>query len=112
MTQPTITLSELQAAAWANKLAKGFDTTNVHQEFNLLNVEQGEAYTAWRHGDQPSLAGELADVAIFLAGIAQMTGVDLEKAVIDKLAVNAQRTYVRAPNGVLVKSPTDAPDTH
>jgi hypothetical protein len=192
VTRQTITLSELQAAAWANKLAKGFDTTNVNQEFNLLNAEIYEAYEAWTAGDQPHLAGELADVAIFLASVAQMTeidlhtavavlishpdglslrehqavvaaydlgqvvdidrafnflrnniaraydkwrhgeapavqlalacydlvrlaqasSVDLEQAVIDKLAVNAQRTYVRSPNGVLVKAPTDAPDTH
>lgn len=108
MTRQVITIGELQATAWSNKIAKGFSTTNVDQEFNLTSGELAEAYTAWRHGDGRGLAAELADVAIFVACLAQMTGVDLEQAVIAKLTVNAQRTYTNAPNGVLVKTDPDA----
>jgi NTP pyrophosphatase (non-canonical NTP hydrolase) len=95
-------LRELQAEAWANKLAKGFNTTDVPLEFGLLVEEIGEAFSAWRkEGD---LAGELADVAIFLVSIAEMTGVDLQAAVEDKLAVNAARVYRALPNGTQVKA--------
>ena len=90
-----------QARAWANKVAKGFNTTDVPMEFMLLTEEIGEAFSAWRKGS-PGVGGELADVAIFLLGLAQMTGVDLEAEIEAKLAVNKARAYVRLPNGTLV----------
>lgn len=91
-----------QARAWANKLAKGFNTTDVPMEFGLLVEEIGEAFSAWRKGGA-DLGSELADVAIFLLGLAQMTGVDLAAEIEAKLAVNEARTYARLPNGTLVK---------
>ncbi|MET0426315.1 MAG: MazG nucleotide pyrophosphohydrolase domain-containing protein [Actinoplanes sp.] len=99
----SLTIAQLQAAAWANKRAKGFNTTDVSLEFNLLTAEVGEAIDAWRRNPD-GLAGELADVLIFLAGLAQMTGVDLERAVAEKLDENVGRVYVRSDlTGQLVK---------
>lgn len=95
-------IREAQDRAWANKLAKGFNTTDVPMEFGLLVAEIGEAFTAWRKG-QDDFGDELADVAIFLLGLAQMTGVDLANAISAKLAVNEARTYTRLPNGVLAR---------
>jgi NTP pyrophosphatase (non-canonical NTP hydrolase) len=95
-------IRDAQARAWANKVAKGFNTTDVPMEFGLLWEEVGEAFSAWRKG-RPDLGGELADVAIFLLGLAQMTGVDLAAEVEAKLAVNEARDYARLPNGTLVK---------
>jgi hypothetical protein len=46
----------------------------------------------------------LADALIFLIGLAQMVGADLEEAVEAKLGKNAARAYERLPNGVMVKS--------
>jgi NTP pyrophosphatase (non-canonical NTP hydrolase) len=97
-----LTIREVQRAAWANKLAKGFNVTDVPMEFGLLVEEIGEAFSAWRKG-RPH-GPELADVAIFLAGLAEMTGVDLEAAVAEKLAVNETREYVTMPNGTPVKA--------
>jgi NTP pyrophosphatase (non-canonical NTP hydrolase) len=112
VTRRVINVGEIQEAAWANKIAKDFNTDNVDREFNLLRAEVAEAYEAWLHGDGRGLAGELADVAIFLAGLSQMVGVDLEQAVIEKLAVNARRTYTRGINGVQIKTePASTPDT-
>lgn len=91
-----------QARAWANKVAKGFNTTDVPMEFGLLYEEVGEAFSAWRKG-RPDLGSELADVAIFLLGLAEMTGVNLAAEVEAKLAVIEARTYLRLPNGTLVK---------
>ncbi len=95
-------LRDAQREAWANKLAKGFSTTDVPLEFCLLTEEIGEAFSAYRkmHDDYP---GELADVFIYLVSIAEMTGVDLQDAVEAKLAKNAGRTYRTLPNGTLVK---------
>jgi NTP pyrophosphatase (non-canonical NTP hydrolase) len=95
----------MQDRAWANKVAKGFNTTDVPMEFCLLIEEVGEAFSAWRKqcGD---LGGELADVQIFLFGVAEMTGVGLAAETEKKLAVNEARTYVRLPNGTPVKEET------
>jgi NTP pyrophosphatase (non-canonical NTP hydrolase) len=93
---------QAQARAWANKLAKGFNTTDVPMEFGLLVEEVGEAFSAWRKG-RPDLGAELADVAIFLLGLAQMTGVDLPAEVDAKLTLNEARAYAPLPNGTLVK---------
>lgn len=91
-----------QKLAWENKLAKGFNTTDVPLEFCLLSGEVAEAFDAWRKG-RPQAAEELADVAIYLLGLAEMTGADLQEAVEAKLAVNEARVYRRLPNGVSVK---------
>ncbi len=93
---------QAQARAWANKLAKGFNTTDVPMEFGLLVEEVGEAFSAWRK-DRPDLGAELADVAIFLLGLAQMTGVDLAAEVEAKLTLNEARAYAPLPNGTLIK---------
>lgn len=97
-----------QKLAWENKLAKGFNTSNVPLEFCLLSGEVAEAFDAWRKG-RPEVAEELADTAIFLLGLAEMIGADLQEAVEAKLAVNEARAYRRQPNGVLVKDVVPGP---
>jgi hypothetical protein len=101
MTTGALTVSAVQSAAWANKLAKGFNVTDVPLEFSLLYGEVAEAFDAWRK--QGDVGAELADVLIFLVSVAEMTGVDLETATAEKLAQNAARQYRALPNGVLVK---------
>ena len=53
--------------------------------------------------DTGHLGEELADVAIFLLGLAEMTGTDLGQAVEAKLAANEAREYRSLANGTLVK---------
>ena len=96
-----------QKSAWENKLEKGFNTTDVPLEFCLLVAEVGEAIDAWRK-DRRAMAEELADVAIFLFGLAEMTGIDLQDAVEAKLAVNQARTYRQMDNGLHVQVAPDA----
>jgi NTP pyrophosphatase (non-canonical NTP hydrolase) len=43
--------------------------------------------------DKAKLAGELADVALYLLQLASVTGIDLEKAILDKIAINYTRTW-------------------
>jgi hypothetical protein len=43
-----VDIRSAQRAAWANKLAKGFNTTGVPLEFCLLSGEVAEAFDAWR----------------------------------------------------------------
>ncbi|MCD4687047.1 MAG: nucleotide pyrophosphohydrolase [Anaerolineae bacterium] len=43
--------------------------------------------------DRDALAGELADVALYLLQLASVTGIDLERAIMDKLQINYARTW-------------------
>ena len=43
--------------------------------------------------NREALAGELADVALYLLQLASITGIDLEQAILDKLARNQTRTW-------------------
>ncbi len=67
-----------------------------------------------RQVDVPAsrLAGSIpsgnSDVAIYLLGLAEMTGVDMQDEIEAKMAKNTARIYQRLPNGVLAKSNSDA----
>lgn len=67
----------------------------------MLYGEVGEAYEAWRkqHGD---VAEELADVAIYLLGLSEILGIDLESAIEAKMKVNNDREY-KIVDGVLTR---------
>jgi NTP pyrophosphatase (non-canonical NTP hydrolase) len=43
--------------------------------------------------DREALAEELADVTLYLLQLASLAGIDLEQAVLDKLARNYGRTW-------------------
>jgi NTP pyrophosphatase (non-canonical NTP hydrolase) len=88
-----------QQAAWNNKVAKGFNITDVALEFGLMNAEVGEAFTAWRKR-LPDFGEELADVAIYVMSLAEMNSIDLETEIDRKLAKNAARVYERDVHGV------------
>ncbi len=84
-----------------NKINHGFNTTDIAKEFCLLYGEVGEAYEAYRK-KKDDLGGELADVAIYLLGISELLGFDLEKEIKDKMEINKNRVYKKV-DGVNVK---------
>ena len=43
--------------------------------------------------DKDELTGELADVALYLLQLASVTGIDLEKAILDKIEINKTREW-------------------
>ena len=94
-------LKELQKKIYQNKINKGFNTTDIAKEFCLLYGEVGEAYEAYRK-KKPDLNEELADIAIYLLGISEILGFDLEKEIENKVAINEKRVYKKI-NGVTVK---------
>jgi NTP pyrophosphatase (non-canonical NTP hydrolase) len=49
--------------------------------------------------DSAELAGELADVALYLLQLASVSGIDLEQAIVDKLAHNQDREWPRPRSG-------------
>ena len=62
-----------------------------------LNLEASEVleHFQWSENDFAiqDLSEELADVALYLLQIASIAGIDLEKAILDKLDKNYQRTW-------------------
>lgn len=91
----------MQERVYQNKLNHGFNVSNVELEFCLLEGELSEAFEAYikKHDN---LGEELADTAIYLMGLSQILGIDLEAEVEKKMKINEAREYVKV-NGVLVK---------
>ena len=62
-----------------------------------LNIEAAEVleHFQWREqpADKQELAGELADVALYLLQLASLSGIDLEQAILNKLEVNYTRNW-------------------
>jgi NTP pyrophosphatase (non-canonical NTP hydrolase) len=79
----TLTLSQLQSLIremYSPKdEARGIDGT-----FMWLMEEVGELAAALRQGPKAALAAEFADVLAWLATIANVAGIDLEQAVLEK----------------------------
>ena len=61
-----------------------------------LNLEASEVLEHFQWNEafvKEDLAEELADVALYLLQLADVTEIDLEKAILDKLDVNAKREW-------------------
>lgn len=93
---------EVQKRIYQNKVNHGFNVTDVNLEFCLMMGEVGEAHKAWREKDA-GLGSELADVAIYLLGIAEINGIDLGEEIERKMQINARRVYKQV-NGQWVKA--------
>ncbi|MCX6080429.1 MAG: nucleotide pyrophosphohydrolase [Chloroflexi bacterium] len=65
-----------------------------------LSLEAAEIleHFQWREApaEKNELAGELADVALYLLQLASVSGIDLEDAIINKLKINATREWDKA----------------
>ena len=94
-------MKEIQKEIWDNKVNKRFNTTDVNKEFCLLYGEVAEAYDAYRK-KKDDLGEELADVAIYLMGLSEMLGFDLEEQILNKVSKNKKRVY-KDINGVNVR---------
>lgn len=97
-----MTLEELTREMHAFVAAKGWyapDSPRPQTPRNLaasLAIEAAEIleHYQWRDTADPEpLAGELADVALYLLQLASLTGIDLEQAILDKLRANYQREW-------------------
>jgi NTP pyrophosphatase (non-canonical NTP hydrolase) len=98
-----MTLSELTAEMHRFVAAKGWYEPNSPRPQTPRNLAASLAIEAaevlehfqWdgQEVDKTELAGELADVALYLLQLASVSGVDLEQAVLDKLKVNYGRQW-------------------
>lgn len=96
-----MTIPEMQKAVYQNKVNKGFNITNVDQEFNHLYGEVAEAYDAWWKS-KTTVGEELADVAIYLMGLSEILHIDLQAEIERKIAINKDRKVVEV-NGKKLK---------
>lgn len=94
-------IKEMQKEIFQNKLNKGFNVTDVNMEFCLLYGEVAEAYEAWRK--KANIGEELADIAIYLMGLSEILGIDLESEIEKKAAINKDRVY-KVVKGVLTRT--------
>ncbi|MEZ4518232.1 MAG: nucleotide pyrophosphohydrolase [Chloroflexota bacterium] len=96
-------LKELESRMHAFVEAKGWyapDSPKQQTPRNLaisLTLESAEVleHFQWRDDarDSQALAGELADVALYLLQLASISGIDLEQAILDKLDENYNRHW-------------------
>lgn len=93
-----VDLRKLQKDIQQNKLDKGFNVTDINKEFCLTYGEVAEAYEAWKK-KKDDLSEELADVAIYLLGLSEILGIDLEDEIQKKVYKNSKRKY-KIINGV------------
>lgn len=66
---------------------------NIAISLSLEAAEVLEHFQWGEQADKEALAGELADVALYLLQLADLTGIDLEQAILDKLAFNYNRDW-------------------
>jgi len=85
-------MKQIQKDIWQNKINKGFNITDVNKEFCLLYGEVAETYEAWRK-KKDDLGEELADVAIYLMGLSELLGINLEEEILHKVSKNEKRVY-------------------
>ena len=87
-----VDLKKLQKEIYKNKVDKGFNVTDINKEFCLTYGEIAEAYEAWRKKKE-DLGEEVADVAIYLLGLSEILGIDLEDEIQKKVYKNSKREY-------------------
>lgn len=84
----------LQARIYQNKVAQGFNVSNIEKEVCLLHGELAEFYEAYRKR-LPTVGEELADVAIYLLGLAEILQVDIGREIDRKMNINEHRKYAQ-----------------
>lgn len=93
----SVDLKQLQKDVYQNKLDKGFNTTDVALEFCRAHEELSEAFQKYNLGLE-GVGEEMADVAIFLLGMAEILGIDLESELVAKIEKNKKRHYKKIIN--------------
>jgi len=97
-----LTLIELTEKMHDFVRSKGWYETNSKRPQTPRNLSISLALEAaeileqfqWNEDfDKDELAGELADVALYLLQLASISGIDLEGAILKKLEINAKREW-------------------
>ena len=106
-----VDLKELQKAVMQNRREKGFNT-DITNDFCRAYEELSEAFSKYNK-NQPGVAEEFADVIIFILGMCDHLGFDLEKELVAKIEKNKKRKYKKekTPEGknifIRIRTPED-----
>ncbi len=106
-----VDLKELQKAVMQNRKEKGFGN-DIPSDFCRAYEELSEAFSKYNK-NQSGVAEEFADVVIFLLGMSEILGFDLEKELVAKVEKNKTRQYKKekTPEGkdifIRIKTPED-----
>ena len=82
----------LQQEIYQNKIEKFGIPKSIEMEFCYTYGELNEAFDSWLKQDG-NIGEELADVAIYLYGIAEHLNIDLDFEIQRKVKINKNRTY-------------------
>ena len=89
-----INLREIQKRVYQNKEAKKFNVTDIYMEFCYAYGELAEACDAYIK-KKDDLGEELADVVLYLLGLSEILGIDLEEEILKKMVKNEKRLYIQ-----------------
>ena len=87
-----VDLKALQKRVYENKVNHGFNTTDIYRELGYVQSELTEIFEAYDR-KEGNIGEELADVTIYMLGLAEILGFDLEKEILQKLDINERRRY-------------------
>jgi NTP pyrophosphatase (non-canonical NTP hydrolase) len=96
-----IDLTALQKRVYQNKVNKGFNVTDVYKELCYAQGELTEVFEAYIK-KKDDLGEEIADVAMYLLGLAEILGYDLETELLKKMEINEKRQYIQR-DGVTIR---------
>ena len=89
-----IDLAQLQKRVYENKIAKGFNVSDIYMEFCYTYGELAEACDAYIK-KKGNVGEELADVVLYILGLSEILGIDLEKELLSKIEKNEKRQYIQ-----------------
>jgi len=89
-----VDLQQLQKRVYQNKIKQGFNVTDIYMEFCYTYGELSEACEAYLK-KKDDLGEELADVIVYLLGLAEILGINLEKEILNKIEKNEKRQYIQ-----------------
>ena len=105
-----VDLKQLQKEVIRNKKEKGFNMTDTALEFCRAHEELSEAFSKFNK-NQDGVAEEFADVMIFILGMCESMGFNLEKELVRKIEINKKRKYKKgkSPDGkdIFIRIKTD-----
>ena len=105
-----VDLKALQIEVIRNKKEKGFNMSDTALEFCRAHEELSEAFSKYNKGED-GVAEEFADVMIFILGMCETMGFDLEKELVEKIEKNKKRQYKKSksPDGkdIFIRIKTD-----
>ncbi|MBU5358015.1 hypothetical protein KQI19_07645 [Enterococcus gallinarum] len=90
-------IRDMQKAIYQNKIDHQFNVTNIEKEFLSLYGEVAEDFDAYRK--KQNVGEELADVAIYLLGLAEILSIDLDGEIQKKMKINQAHRYTSYGNG-------------